>query len=177
MGPVEAIKSGFAKSFDFSGRASRSEYWWFLPIGVLTPASALLLWNSLPGDATNWIGALIVFVTLIPLLAVTTRRLRDTGEPADNVRLPTLQLIGLVMTLLVWRGFHMWAVNGFETADGPGGFGLMIVFSLGSAAFFFVAFRFLVLGLITGTALFSQMAAPPRETKHNCTSNPNEVPS
>ncbi len=37
MGPVQAIKTCLAKSFKFSGRASRSEFWWFvLFIAVIT---------------------------------------------------------------------------------------------------------------------------------------------
>ncbi|MEO0905038.1 MAG: DUF805 domain-containing protein, partial [Pseudomonadota bacterium] len=42
MGPLDAIKTGFAKSFEFKGRASRSEFWWFAAF-VGTIAAALLL--------------------------------------------------------------------------------------------------------------------------------------
>ena len=29
MGPLDAIKTCLAKSFQFKGRASRAEFWWF----------------------------------------------------------------------------------------------------------------------------------------------------
>ncbi|MEL6573061.1 MAG: DUF805 domain-containing protein [Pseudomonadota bacterium] len=177
MGPAEAIKSGFKKSFQFSGRASRSEYWWFLPVGLLMPAVALCVVDRSPIESSIWPSLGFIAISLLPLITLTTRRLRDTGEHVDGVRIPTIQLVGFVITLMVWRGFHDWAMTGFEDADGPGGFGLMIVFWLGSASLFLFALRFFALGLVTGSALFSQMAAPPHDTKHNRTSNPNEVPS
>ncbi len=33
------------KSFDFSGTASRREYWLFLPCGLLLPVGGLALWS------------------------------------------------------------------------------------------------------------------------------------
>ena len=34
MGPVQALKTCLRKSFQFSGRASRSEFWWFMTFAV-----------------------------------------------------------------------------------------------------------------------------------------------
>lgn len=42
MGPLDAIKTCLAKSFQFKGRASRSEFWWFtltLAIAFAAPSS------------------------------------------------------------------------------------------------------------------------------------------
>ena len=35
MGPVEAIKTCFNKYCDFSGRASRAEYWWWFMFNLI----------------------------------------------------------------------------------------------------------------------------------------------
>ena len=90
LGFWEAVKICWSKYADFTGRARRSEYWWFclfiflvmlLPlIGVITMyvihnedsfAAMVLLIIVL---------AIISLVFLVPSLAVTTRRLHDTGR-------------------------------------------------------------------------------------------------
>ena len=65
MGFGEAIKVCFSKFADFNGRARRSEFWWFQ------------LFAYLVSSITCGIAGLVL---LIPLLAVTSRRLHDTGH-------------------------------------------------------------------------------------------------
>jgi transcriptional regulator with XRE-family HTH domain len=70
--PLNAIRTGFLKAADFSGRAGRFEYWCFFAFVFLLAATATVL-----GDKIFQIVGLIV---LLPLLAVGTRRLRDAGH-------------------------------------------------------------------------------------------------
>ena len=65
VGFVDALKICFSKYADFSGRARRSEFWYFY------------LWNFLIIIFTCGIGALVLF---LPFIAVTVRRLHDTGR-------------------------------------------------------------------------------------------------
>jgi uncharacterized membrane protein YhaH (DUF805 family) len=58
-----AISRGFSNYFTFSGRATRAEYWWWV------------LFTALVG-----LIPLAGLVTLIPMLAVTSRRLHDIGK-------------------------------------------------------------------------------------------------
>lgn len=78
----QSIRVCFAKYADFSGTASRSEYWWFV------------LFLCLAGTAASVIderyATIFVIGTLLPLLAAGTRRLRETGRSG------WLQLLGLV---------------------------------------------------------------------------------
>jgi len=78
----ESIQVCFAKSADFSGTASRSEYWRFFLFTILAGAAATAYAPSL--------GTIFCLATLLPLLATGTRRLRETGRSG------WLQLIGLV---------------------------------------------------------------------------------
>jgi len=78
----ESIRVCFAKYADFSGTASRSEYWWFVLFLVLGGAVASVI-------APTY-GTIFSIGTLLPLLAAGTRRLQDTGRSG------WLQLIGLV---------------------------------------------------------------------------------
>jgi uncharacterized membrane protein YhaH (DUF805 family) len=69
---VDAIKSCFAKYADFNGRAARSEYWWFFLAVLLASAIASIIAIKLY--------VLISLVTLLPMLAVGTRRLHDVNK-------------------------------------------------------------------------------------------------
>ena len=56
----------------FSGRASRSEYWWFYLFTLLATAVA----DRLSGT----VGDIASLVFLLPSLALVARRLHDTGR-------------------------------------------------------------------------------------------------
>ena len=169
MSFTDAIKTCVHKYVTFSGRASRPEYWWFLPVGILFPTLTVLAAYTVAPVIDPLISISIAALTLLPLVAVTTRRLRDTGEHAQGLMIPLNALISLVTLSYVWHLFHTWAVNGLALSDGTSGFGLMVLWLLGSCFFAAFAIRFLMLGLITGAALFSQMAMPSDfdATSHN----------
>ena len=68
----EAIRVCLVKFADFTGRASRAEFWWFVLFIVLV-ASVLAYLSEAAG------GAFLTAMTL-PLLAAGTRRLREAGK-------------------------------------------------------------------------------------------------
>lgn len=70
--PLEAIRSGFVNFADFSGTATRYEYWWFFLFALLVVAAAAAVDERL--------GMVAGLVFLVPLLAAGTRRLHDTGN-------------------------------------------------------------------------------------------------
>jgi len=74
----ESVRTCFTKYSDFSGVASRSEYWWFvLFLGLAGAAAAVATPASLP---TGSLGTIVFLATLLPFLAAGTRRLHDTGR-------------------------------------------------------------------------------------------------
>jgi uncharacterized membrane protein YhaH (DUF805 family) len=77
MTPGAAIRNGMTRYAVFRGRASRSEYWWFTLAATIL-ASGALFWDRMLG--TTVVGALIILPLVIPILAVTVRRLHDTGR-------------------------------------------------------------------------------------------------
>lgn len=64
---VESIKTCFGKYATFTGRATRSEYWWWVLLNFVL--------SFIP--VVNFIWGL---ATLIPSLAVGARRLHDIGK-------------------------------------------------------------------------------------------------
>ena len=59
MNFTDAIKSCFQQYATFSGRASRSEYWWFALFSVLVTLAARYLFDE-PVDARHWLGILLI---------------------------------------------------------------------------------------------------------------------
>ena len=71
MSPVEAISSVFRNYVNFSGRAPRSEYWWFTLFSVVSQ----IVLNFIP-----FFGWIYTLALVLPTLAVTARRLHDTNR-------------------------------------------------------------------------------------------------
>jgi len=80
MGPLSALDMSFRKSFDFSGSASRSEFWWTWAL-LYAVVMLLLLWRGLPnsGPTSDIVATVIVTALALPMIAVGTRRLIDAG--------------------------------------------------------------------------------------------------
>ena len=72
------------KYADFEGRASRSEYWYFVLFNILAYLGLAIVTVVLAGitgfDLLVAVPTLYLFGTLIPGLAVTARRLHDTDR-------------------------------------------------------------------------------------------------
>jgi DNA-binding CsgD family transcriptional regulator len=68
----EAIRICFVKYADFTGRASRPEFWWFALFMLLLTAAFTAV------DETA--GSIFQIAMLLPFLAVGARRLRDSGN-------------------------------------------------------------------------------------------------
>jgi uncharacterized membrane protein YhaH (DUF805 family) len=89
----DAIKTCFNKYADFSGRATRAEYWWwFLFSAILCLITSR--WSVLSG--------LISLALFIPSLAVAWRRLHDIGRAGGWYFISFIPLIGTII-LLVWN--------------------------------------------------------------------------
>jgi len=106
----EAVRDAFAKYAVFSGRSSRSAYWWFYLFGLLAVIAAAVLDVIL---ATWFVYALVVLGMLLPNLAVLVRRLHDTGHSGWWVLISFVPLIGLIV-LLVFT---------VQASDGPNQWG------------------------------------------------------
>ena len=84
MGFFEAIGSVFNNYFSFSGRALRSEYWYFqLFAGLAYILSAIIdatLFYSSNVDDYGPVDLIVTLVLIVPTLAVASRRLHDSGK-------------------------------------------------------------------------------------------------
>ena len=100
----EAVKLGFQRYIDFSGRSSRAEYWWFALFIVLvdiivTAVDTVVLGTDLSG--IGLLSAVWQLATLIPSLAIGVRRLHDIDKSGWWILLWFVLVIGWIV-LLVW---------------------------------------------------------------------------
>ena len=89
-----AIATGFRKYADFTGTASRSEFWWFNLFLVLVSFGAGAIWDGLQ---VAWFMA-----TLLPYLGVGVRRLRDAGFPWGLIFLGLVPFVGTIVVIVLW---------------------------------------------------------------------------
>ena len=134
----EAVRTCLSKYATFSGRASRSEYWWFyLFNGLVGVAAGLLdLLISRGNPDVQVIGGLVGLALLLPNIAVFSRRLHDTDRSGWWMMLvfaPFAALLGLGLGGLL------------GVTPGSGGFSaLMIPLLLAAFAAFVVLFLWLI---------------------------------
>ena len=75
---VEHYIGGLLKYAEFSGRASRGEYWWFTIANTILAGIFWLLGNL--GGPVSILSLLYLIAVLVPNLSITVRRLHDTGR-------------------------------------------------------------------------------------------------
>ena len=103
----ESIVNVFQNYANFSGRARRSEYWYFtlfifLVSAVLSGLNAAVFGTDAQMTIFTVIQSLFALATLIPSIAVTVRRLHDIGKSGWFYFLILIPVVGSII-LLVWE--------------------------------------------------------------------------
>jgi uncharacterized membrane protein YhaH (DUF805 family) len=119
---LQAIKSGFANYKSFSGRATRSEFWYFILFCVLIELIVGRLIDNWLAPAIFWsseygylpfgvaflqltggrpITILFLLATFVANLSLSIRRLHDLNRSGWFVLLSLIPLVGAVV-LLIW---------------------------------------------------------------------------
>ena len=93
-----AISDGFSKYVSFSGRSSRSAYWWWYLFGILVLVVSLAIDYALGAGGILYV--LVALAMLLPNLAVLVRRLHDAGHSGWWVLIGLLPLIGAIVLLV-----------------------------------------------------------------------------
>ena len=97
----QSISYCFSNYFNFSGRGSRSEYWWFYLFATLCGFVGSV-WDASMGDTSGngmmyW---LFTAATFLPAIAVGARRLHDVGK-SGWWQLISITIIGII-PLIIW---------------------------------------------------------------------------
>lgn len=117
MSFTDSIKICFQKYVDFNGRASRSEYWWFVLLTFvvrLIPVIGWFIWLAL----------------ILPSLSVQVRRLHDMNRSAWWLLLlvPPIIIIGgpvlLIMSIFPGTpGYNQYGPDPLASQPGADGYG------------------------------------------------------
>jgi uncharacterized membrane protein YhaH (DUF805 family) len=103
----QAIASGFSNYVNFSGRAARSEYWYWVLFAVIGGVVTLILDSALFGysfgEGAAPLNSIFALITFLPGLALGARRLHDIDRTAWWL-LILLTGIGAIL-LIVWYCF------------------------------------------------------------------------
>ncbi|SRR6056297_14816 len=117
MGFQDAVRSCFQKYIVITGRAPRSEYWWWVLFVILGSLAAGLLDSLLFGsgeNAANVLEPLFGLAVFLPSICVGGRRLHDRDMSAWWLLLMLIPLIGQLVLLVIYL---------FPGTPGPNRFG------------------------------------------------------
>ncbi|PKH41927.1 Uncharacterized membrane protein YhaH, DUF805 family [Nocardioides alpinus] len=103
---MTAVRTCFAKYVGFSGRARRSEFWYFVLftflVGIVTSILDSILGTDYDGNTSggliNTLGSLALF---LPSLAVAIRRLHDINRSGWWILLGIIPIVGWII-VIVW---------------------------------------------------------------------------
>jgi uncharacterized membrane protein YhaH (DUF805 family) len=113
---VDAVKSAFVNFRKFKGTASRREYWFYILatvlIGIVLSTVESMIWPPIETDdlieAINQptpLTSIAGLLLLIPTLAVTSRRIQDSGWSGKWLFLYLLPIVPLLMGIIGVVGY------------------------------------------------------------------------
>lgn len=106
----ESISTCLKKYISIEGRASRSEYWWFILFCFLVQGAG--------GFVSHFLGGILALALFLPTIAAGCRRLHDTNKSAWMALIGLIPLIGGLL-LLYW--FVIPGTDGSNDFGGPPG--------------------------------------------------------
>ena len=111
MNFLTAITTCLSKFATFSGRATRSEFWWFYLFTLL------LSWFAQMAVGAG-IAGVVSLVLFLPLLAATVRRLHDIGRNGWWI-LIAFTIIGIIVLIVFYATDSEKATNQYGEYIAP----------------------------------------------------------
>ena len=100
MNFIESLQTCYKKFFDFSGRASKSEYWWFQLYNTILYILTFVFQNDLA-----LLFSILVIANLIPVFAAGVRRVHDSNKSGWWILISFVPIAGLyIFVLLITDG-------------------------------------------------------------------------
>lgn len=95
----QAISRAFSRYFNFSARASRSEYWFFVLFNFIVGGifSGFAYFST---DAGEIVTSIYSIAVIIPGLALAVRRLHDTGRGGGWIFIGLIPLVGTIILII-----------------------------------------------------------------------------
>jgi len=97
MSFADSIRTCFSKYATFSGRARRSEFWWFYLFTVIVFIVVAIIDAAIGNSILEFV---LILALILPSLAATVRRLHDTGRPGWWVLIGLIPFIGAIILIV-----------------------------------------------------------------------------
>lgn len=110
MGFGEAVSTCLSKYAGFSGRARRSEYWWFFLFNIIVSIVATVVDAAL---GTAFVALLVSIALLLPGIAVGVRRLHDTGRSGWWLLIALVPLVGAIVLIVFFATDSLPETNSY----------------------------------------------------------------
>ena len=140
MNPIQSIKTCIIKTFRFSGRASRSEFWWFVGFYVLfyffvmqfEGEHSMPNIGALPKIVLMLLLIVLTVVIMVAFVSVGARRLHDMnlsgwwqaifyaiawGKELTAPHTGIHDMLSFLATLTIWMLILKWAKKGSDTPN------------------------------------------------------------
>jgi uncharacterized membrane protein YhaH (DUF805 family) len=102
MNFIEAVQSCFRNYVGFSGRAARSEYWYWVLFAILVDIATNLIDAGIGSTGHFGVVSIVAgLILLLPGIAVSARRLHDRDKSGWFLLLGLIPLVGPII-LIVW---------------------------------------------------------------------------
>lgn len=102
---VQAVKQVLNNYANFSGRARRSEYWYYALFSMIVAFIAqvldLILGLNIEGIGYGYLYIICALALIVPSLSVSVRRLHDINKSGWNLLWGLIPIIGGIL-LIVW---------------------------------------------------------------------------
>ncbi|WEV53144.1 DUF805 domain-containing protein [Bifidobacterium sp. ESL0704] len=155
--PIEAVKRFFLNYVRFSGRASRSEFWWSYLFYVVVNIVIMIIDRGVLHETNSFLDSIWALAVLVPWIAISIRRLHDSGKSGWWILLPGgLTVAGFIVFafIAITAGLGVSSVMGSSmnamgavSAGAAGGVVLgAIIFLLCLLAGFIIGLIFMVQG-------------------------------
>ena len=103
MGMVEAFTTAWRKSFEYEGKATRAEFWWFYLANFIASMmfSFIFFVASFKNVSIIPLTSLYFFGQIFPSLSVSVRRIRDTGKGWEWILMPLVPFVGGILFFIL----------------------------------------------------------------------------
>ena len=95
----ESVRTVLSKYATFTGRASRSEFWWWSLAVFLASLALAAVDGSLSGHGYGVLSSLFSLAVILPNLAVAARRLHDTDRTGWWQLIVLVPIVGFLVLL------------------------------------------------------------------------------
>jgi len=97
-----AVSEYFSNYCNFSGRASRSQYWWPVLFNFIVAIVLSIIGTLIGGkDVINILTGLYSLAVLLPSLGISVRRLHDIGKGGGWIFISLVPIIGSIWFLVL----------------------------------------------------------------------------